>query len=101
MSAPDFAIEDDLLSESSVDSAHIDERLVISPCDGRLKLTPPMHFTAEGEYVLSGQTVAVVVSGTGEEVLVRTPFTGWVMGFLIKDGQPVHAAEPILWLRPL
>ncbi|HVE75989.1 MAG TPA: hypothetical protein VND22_04375 [Actinomycetota bacterium] len=88
---------DHMLSEA----ATIDERIVVAPCEGRFRFLPAEHFTAEGEYVIEGQVIGVVVSTNGKEVDVVTPFSGWVMDFMIKDGWPVVPSEPILWLRPL
>lgn len=77
------------------------ERLVVSPCEGKLRVAPPRNYTAEGEYVMQGQVVGGVETPNGEVVPVTSPFSGWVMGFLTKDGMPVRASEPILWLRRL
>ena len=52
----------------------------------------------EGEFVLSGESVATVKVG-GQEVPVCTAFQGWLMGFLVLDGQPIRTGEPVAWLR--
>lgn len=77
----------------------LDERLVLSPCEGKFR-PAPHHYTAEGEFVLEGQVVGNVLSSDKELRPVRSPFAGWVMGFLLPDGAPVRASEPVLWLRP-
>lgn len=82
-------------------SVSYNERLVVSPCNGRFATLPPQHFTAEGEYVLEGQEVAAITSTNGEHVAVLTKFSGWVMGYLVHDGEPVRESQPILWLRRL
>lgn len=99
------------LSQTSDHEAHdghfdgehvsIDERLILAPCDGKFRPTPPQHFTAEGEYVLEGQKVGAVMDTTGIEVPVVSRFTGWVMGQLALDGQPVTKDQAVLWLRRL
>lgn len=76
------------------------ERLVVAPCAGRFEMSPAQHYTAEGEYVLEGQEVGAIISTKNRErVPVETRFAGWVMGFLVRDGEPVRASQPILWLR--
>lgn len=77
----------------------VDERLVVSPSSGRLRLDFPETSATEGEYVVQGQVVACVLAPGGEFVPIHSPFAGWVMGFLAPDGAPVRPAEPILWLR--
>lgn len=84
----------------SGESLSMDERLVLAPCKGRLRLALPQEF-AEGEYVIEGQAVANVISPDGRQVPIRSPFAGWVMGFLVADGAPVRDSEPVLWLRRL
>lgn len=77
------------------------ERLILAPCDGRFEASPPQHYTAEGEYVLAGQSVGSMIGANGEQVPVHSEFSGWVMGFLVMDGQPVKKRQPVLWLRRL
>lgn len=79
----------------------MDERLVVSPCEGRFRLAPPQHYTAEGEYILEGQVVGHVVATHGGLVPVESQFGGWVMKFLVPDGSPVGDKEPVLVLRRL
>ena len=45
-----------------------------------------------------GESLATVRVGDGE-VPVRTAFRGWLMGFLVLDGQPIRPGEPVAWLR--
>lgn len=73
----------------------MDERLVVSPCEGSLR----DRHARDGEYVCAGDTVARVVGPDGQSVPVLTPFAGWVMGFLVPNGSPVRRREPVLWLR--
>jgi hypothetical protein len=106
----DTATWDRTVSDSVVDphddlfigeGALILERLVISPAQGRFYMTSPQNYTSEGEYVLKGQVVGSVRSSNGEEVPVKTPFSGWVMNVFVQDGWPVGSSEAILSLRPL
>jgi hypothetical protein len=90
----------DSVSEAAPGEALVvDERLVLSPCSGRFRPTPPERDPAEGTYVLPGEVVGSVVSSSGEVVPVRSPFAGWMMGFMIPDGAPVRGSEPVVWLR--
>jgi biotin carboxyl carrier protein len=56
--------------------------------------------TTEGEIVRAGQLLGVVES-SGDELPVRSPFTGWQMGMLAVDGERVREGQPICWLRTL
>lgn len=79
----------------------IHERLILAPSDGRFKISPPQHFTTEGEYVVPGQTVGSMLATNGESIPIKSEFSGWVMGYLVLDGQPVKARQPLIWLRKL
>ena len=76
----------------------LSERVVISPSAGRVALPPVSSRAEEGEFVLSGESVAAIKVG-GSEVPVRTVFRGWMMGFLVLDGQPIRSGDPVAWLR--
>ncbi len=82
---------DDVFGES----LSVDERLVVSPCEGALR----DRRAKEGEYICAGDVVAGVRGTDGELVPVHSPFAGWVMGFLVPNGSPVRRKEPVLWLR--
>lgn len=88
----------DVLIEVVPDSSPIGERLVIAPCAGRFEPLPPETFTCEGEWVESGQPVAIIRDGT-ESVEVVSGFRGWMMGMLAFPGQPVHPGEALFWIR--
>jgi hypothetical protein len=75
----------------------VDERLVLSPCEGFLR----DRRATVGEYVCVGDVVAKVTGADGQLVAVHSPFAGWVMGFLMPHGSPVRKKEPVLWLRSL
>jgi biotin carboxyl carrier protein len=106
----DTATWEKTVSDSVVDAheevfigegALIMERVVISPARGRFYNSSPQHYTSEGEYVLEGQVVGSIRSSNGEEVPVKTKFSGWVMNVFVQDGWPVGSSEAILSLRPL
>jgi biotin carboxyl carrier protein len=73
----------------------MDERLVVSPCEGALR----GRDARVGDYVCAGDVVASVMGPDGQAVPVHSPFAGWVMGFLVPHGSPVRRREPVLWLR--
>lgn len=75
----------------------VDERLVLSPCEGSIR----DRGARVGEYVCAGDVVAKVAGVDGQLVAVHSPFAGWVMGFLLPHGSPVRKREPVLWLRSL
>ncbi|HYR63602.1 MAG TPA: hypothetical protein VET24_13355 [Actinomycetota bacterium] len=85
------------LDEVFGEGLSMDERLVVSPCEGALR----DRRAREGDYVCAGDVVARVRGTDGELVPVHSPFAGWVMGFLVPHGSPVRRREPVLWLRRL
>jgi hypothetical protein len=80
------------------ESFSMEERLVVAPA-GRLHLRRYPQI-AEGDFVLEGEVLAEVLTPSGESVGIQSPCDGWVMGFLLHDGFPVRAMEPVLWLQP-
>lgn len=83
--------------EVVADSAHMRERVVVSPSPGRFRPLPPEVFATEGEWVEPGQVLAEVHNGPSVAV-VRSPFRGWVMGMLAIQGQPVKPGEALFWI---
>ena len=79
----------------------VDERLVLSPANGRFWQAPEESAPERGEFLLAGEVIGHVVAPDGKPVAVRSPFSGWAMGFLIPNGSPVKNSEPVLWLRTL
>jgi hypothetical protein len=79
----------------------VDERLVLAPANGRFWKDPEESVREQGEFLLAGEVVGHVVAPDGKPVAVRSPFSGWAMGFLIPNGSPVKNSEPVLWLRTL
>ena len=84
--------------DTATEVFEVPERVVIAPSTGRVALPPMATRAEEGEFVLTGESVATVRVGEGE-VQVRTAFQGWLMGFLVLDGQPIRSGEPVAWLR--
>jgi biotin carboxyl carrier protein len=77
---------------------HIDEKVIVSPCAGRLFTLTPQVLTTEGEWVEAGQPVGEVQVNE-ETVAVRSPHRGWMMGMLAVVGQPVRSGEALFWVR--
>ena len=84
--------------DASAEVFDLTERVVVSPSSGRVALPPAAALSVEGEFVLRGDPVAAIRIGD-VEVPVTTRFQGWMMGFLVLDGQPIHHGDPIAWLR--
>jgi hypothetical protein len=79
----------------------VDERLVLAPASGRFWMGTDEPAPEKGEFLVKGQFIGHVVAPDGRPVAVRSPFSGWAMGFLIPNGSPVKNSEPVLWLRSL
>ena len=86
----------------AVESAFTDmpDRLVVAPGHGRLALAPPRLYTAEGEVVRAGQSLASVDDG-GRMHDVCAPCDAWVVEDLVRDGQRVEPGAPVVHLRAL
>ena len=84
--------------DTAAEVFELPERVVIAPSGGRVALPPTGSRAEQGEFVLMGESVATVRVG-GSEVPVRTAFRGWLMGFLVLDGQPIRGGDPVAWLR--
>lgn len=82
---------------ASPEKTIIRERVVVAPGAGRFYPLPAEDFSAEGEWIEEGQSLAEVVSG-GRRIPVVSPFRGWVMGMLALPGQPVHQGEALFWI---
>jgi hypothetical protein len=87
------------MAEPVGDVVHLPERVVIAPQGGKVFFLSGEERPTEGEFVLEGEPLAVVRMGASDDVLVRARFPGWLMGYLILDGQPIRAGEPVAWLR--
>lgn len=92
--APDV-VEDPI--SAAVDAVHIPERVIVSPCSGRVVPLPPEIFTTEGEWVEAGQAVAEIHLD-GDRTKVISPFRGWLMGMLARPGQPVSQGQALFWV---
>ncbi|MGH2687945.1 MAG: hypothetical protein ACRDKW_03935 [Actinomycetota bacterium] len=79
----------------------VDERLVLAPAHGRFWVGTDDPAPEKGEFLVKGQFIGNVVAPDGKPVPVRSPFSGWAMGYLIPNGSPVKNSEPVLWLRTL
>jgi biotin carboxyl carrier protein len=78
----------------------VPERVIVAPALGVFTPRPPESYTTEGEIVDVGQVIGSVRS-SGDDVEVRSPFRGFLMGMLALDGERVREGQPIAWLRAL
>ena len=78
----------------------VPERLIVAPAGGVFRPLPPETVTTEGEIVAEGQAVGVV-SVSGDDVVVRSAFKGWMMGLLAVEGERVREGQPVAWLRAI
>jgi biotin carboxyl carrier protein len=93
----DTAHDVEVLIDGGVTS--MTERLVIAPCAGRFVPLPPQTFTAEGEWIAAGETIAEI--HVGKDVIPAvSAFSGWVMGMLAVPGQPVNENDALFRIRP-
>lgn len=77
---------------------HVPERVVVAPAVGVFRPLPVQTVTAEGEIVERGQAIGVIES-PGSEVIVNSPFRGFLMGMLAQPGERVREGQPLVWLR--
>ena len=95
---PARPVADDAFELAQGEHVHMDERLVLSPIMGRVRL---LDRPVRGEFVLRGETIATVAGASGgDPIPVPAGADGWVMGFLVPDGCPVNPSEPLAWMRP-
>ena len=101
---PVMSQDDGLRSMQDADAVAIGEglsvaeRMIPAPSSGTFEPSSPCTFTAEGELLHQGQTVGAV-HHSGAVHPVRSPFTGFVMGFLAGSGEKVRSGQPLVWLR--
>jgi hypothetical protein len=71
---------------------------VVSPTAGLFRVVDPdpSAITAEGEIVEAGCVIAYV-----NDREVRSPCTGWFMGYLSAPDRQVVTGEPIAWVHGL
>ena len=74
-------------------------RVVVAPSSGRVRLLPPEDFLDGHEVVDFGQAVALITNG-GETTTVTVPVPGLMDGVLVHEGEPVHAGQPLVAIRP-
>jgi len=87
------------VTESMGEAGGFAFRLAVSPAPGRMRHLPPVDFVDGVEWVTAGQPVAVIEQGSSS-VEVRSPIDARVAGILVRDGEPVLAGQPLVWLDP-
>ena len=73
----------------------IPERMIVAPGNGIFRLTA---LTYNGAYVDKGDEIGVVES-PGVRAIVRSPFSGTLMGVMALEGERLREGEPVAWLR--
>jgi biotin carboxyl carrier protein len=76
----------------------VPERMIVAPAVGVFRALEPEIVTCEGEFVEEGQAIGVL-DGPGSEVLVVSPFRGFLMGMMAEPGQRLREGQPVAWLR--
>lgn len=74
------------------------ERMIVAPAVGVFRPLEPEIVTCEGEFVEKDQAIGVL-EGPGMEIVVRSPFRGFLMGMLAEPGQRLREGQPVAWLR--
>ena len=74
------------------------EAVLLAGASGVFRCRPPATYTAEGEIVGAGQTVAVIETFKGA-VPVISAEPGFVTGWFRRDGDAVRAGEPVTRLQ--
>ncbi len=87
------------VTESMGEAGGFAFKLVVAPSPGRMRHLPPVEFVDGIEWVTAGQPVAVIEQGSSS-VEVRAPIDARVAGVLVRDGEPVFAGQPLVWLDP-
>ncbi len=72
----------------------VPERMIVAPAVGVFRGGD----VGEGERVAAGQTVGVL-EGPGTSTPVASPFTGRLVGMLVRPGERLREGQPIAWLR--
>jgi [acyl-carrier-protein] S-malonyltransferase len=93
-----------LLAEHGVpdpfEDGHLPEwRLLVSPHDGTFRAGRPEQVPAPGVAVSSGSALGHVEVRTGQHA-ISPPFGGTIIEWLVEDGDPVNAGQPLVRLQP-
>jgi biotin carboxyl carrier protein len=78
----------------------VPERVIVAPALGVFSAAAP-HLTKFGTPIIEEGQVIGMIRSSGDDVPVRSPFRGAVMGMLAVDGERVRDGQPIAWLRIL
>ncbi len=82
----------------------VSERVILAPSVGVFKPVAGDATTGvdgdEERSIIEGEVIGVVES-RGQEIPVRSAFTGFLMGMLAHPGERVREGQPVAWLRVL
>jgi pyruvate/2-oxoglutarate dehydrogenase complex dihydrolipoamide acyltransferase (E2) component len=73
----------------------IPERMIVAPGNGVFRLTSVAY---RGAFVDEGDEIGVLES-PGATSVVRSPFSGTLMGVMAHEGERLREGEPVAWLR--
>jgi len=84
------------------------ERVILAPSVGVFRPVAgdetdhaDAHADGDEQNSINEGEVVGVVEARGQEVPVRSSFTGFLMGMLVHPGERVREGQPVAWLRVL
>ena len=89
-----------MLANHQGEELRVPERVIVAPALGVFTPSPP-HLTKFGTAIIEEGQVVGMVRSSGDDVPVRSPFRGAIMGMLAVDGERVRDGQPVAWLRIL
>ena len=93
-----MTLREPLVSETAL--SDLPDKIVVSPCHGRLVVPLPKAFGTEGEVVRAGDVIATV-NASSESMDVRAPCDAWVIAYLARNGDRVRPGAPIAHIREI
>jgi [acyl-carrier-protein] S-malonyltransferase len=82
------------------DHGHLPEwRLLVSPHDGTFRAGHPERVPAPGVAIASGAALGHVEVRTGQHA-ISPSYDGTIIEWLVEDGDPVNAGQPLVRLLP-
>lgn len=85
-----------IVSESGL--AEAPDRIVVASAYGPFVAAEARNVTTEGEWVEAGQVLGEVRTSSGA-VSVTSPCRGWLLAYLVEDGDRVEPGKPLVHLE--